>query len=49
MQPDRQVELGHDGEHRLELRQVERLARIRRVDLDAAGAQLLDRAPRFGD
>ena len=49
MQPDRQIELRHRREHRLEDRIVERPPGVRRVDLDAAGAEILDRAPRLRD
>ena len=47
MQPDRPVELGHGREDRLEAGIVERLARDVGEDLDAAGTELADRAPRF--
>ena len=47
MQPDRQVELRHGREDRLEGRIVERLAGDIGEDLDAAGAELVDRAPRL--
>src|SRR5262245_46624783 len=47
MQPDRQVELRHGCEDRLEGFFVERPAGHAGEDLDAAGAELVDRAPRL--
>ena len=47
MQPDRQVVRGHRGKHRLEALLVERMARDVGEDLDAARAELSDRALGF--
>ncbi len=49
MQPDRQIELRHGRENRLEGGFVERPAGDVGEDLDAAGAELLHRAPRLRD
>src|SRR6516164_3154351 len=49
VQPDRQIELRHGRENRLENFFVERPARHAGEDLDAAGAELADRAPRLRD
>src|SRR6516165_6629492 len=47
VQPDRQIELRHGRENRLESFFVERPARDAGEDLDAAGAEVLHRAPRL--
>src|SRR5207237_10619983 len=47
MQPDRQIKLRHRGEDRLESFLVERAARNISENLNASGAELLDRAARL--
>jgi hypothetical protein len=49
MQPDRQIEPGHRGEHRLEDGIVERTPGVRGVDPDAAGAQVVHSPARLRD